>query len=293
MSLARYAAVLDSVRGIGWPALRRVRSAVPGPHLSRVRGTTAEVVEYRPYRQGDDPTKIDWKLVGRTDRVYIRVSQERTILPTMLVLDASASMAFPPVAHAKWDTARQLAVALAAVARHRGDPVGLALAGEQGSRVIAPRTRKTVLEEMMRLLESAPEGELALAPTAAAAMRLGARVVLITDFLGDADALLAAGKTFAASGGELYAIHVVDRGELDPDPKKLLLSDPEHPEIRRPMSPPARTAYIRRFGDWRAALARDWRAIGAMYSTVVPGEEQWRQVIRRITAPQGTARRTG
>jgi uncharacterized protein (DUF58 family) len=285
--------VLDSVRGIGWPALRRVRSAVPGPHVSKVRGTTAEFVEYRPYRQGDDPKKIDWKLVGRTDRVYVRVSQERTILPTMLVLDASASMAFPPVAHAKWDTARQLAIGLAAVARHRGDPVGLALAGVQENRVIAPRTRRTVLEEMMHLLERAPEGEVALGPTAADAMRHGARVVLITDFLGDADALLAAGKTYAAGGGELYAIHVVDRGELDPDPKKLLLSDPEHPEIRRPMSPPARAAYIRRFGEWRSQLARDWRAIGAMYAMVVPGEEQWRQVIRRITTPQGSARRTG
>jgi uncharacterized protein (DUF58 family) len=293
VSLAKYAAVLDSVRGIGWPALRRVRSAVPGPHLSRVRGTTAEVVEYRPYRQGDDPKKIDWKLVGRTDRVYIRVSQERTILPTMLVLDASASMAFPVATQGKWDTARQLAVGLAAVARHRGDPVGLALASIQGNRVIAPRTRKTVLEEMMTLLERAPEGELPLALTAADAMRHGARVVLITDFLGDADALLAAGKTFAAAGGELYAIHVVDRGELDPDPKKLLLSDPEHPEIRRPMSPPARAAYVRRFAEWRSQLAREWRAIGAVYTMVVPEEEQWRQVIRRITAPQGTARRTG
>jgi uncharacterized protein (DUF58 family) len=261
--------------------------------VSRVRGTTAEFVEYRPYRQGDDPKKIDWKLVGRTDRVYIRVSQERTILPTMFVLDASASMAFPLVTQGKWDTARQLAVGLAAVARHRGDPVGLALAGVQGNRVIAPRTRRTVLDEMMMLLERAPEGEVPLAPTAADAMRHGARVVLITDFLGDADALLAAGKTYAAAGGELYAIHIVDRGELDPDPKKLLLSDPEHPELRRPMSPPARAAYIRRFAEWRSQLAREWRAVGAVYEMVVPGEEQWRQVIRRITTPQGTARRTG
>ena len=106
MSLATYAGVLDAVRGIGWPALRRVRSAVPGPHVSRVRGTTAEFVEYRPYRQGDEPKKIDWKLVARTDRVYIRLSQERAILPTMLVLDASGSMAFPTTTNAKWELAR-------------------------------------------------------------------------------------------------------------------------------------------------------------------------------------------
>lgn len=293
MSLARYAGVLDSVRGIAWPSLRRVSSALPGPHVSRVRGTTAEFVEYRPYRQGDDPKKIDWKLLGRTDRVYIRVSQERTILPTMFVLDASASMAFPSGTHAKWELARQLAVGLAAVARHRGDPVGLGLADARGVQMLAPRTRKTVLDEMMQLLERQPAGEAALAPVASTAMRLGARVVIITDFLGDADALIAAGKSYAATGAELYAIHVVDRGELDPDPKKLLLWDPEHPELRRPMSPPARAAYLRRFGEWRAELAREWRAIGAVYAMAVPGEEQWRQAIRRITTPPGSARRTG
>ena len=55
----------------------------------------------------------------------------------------------------------------------------------------------------------------------------GCRVVIVTDFLGDSDALIKAARTFVASGGELHAIHVVDQGELDPDPKKLLLADPE------------------------------------------------------------------
>src|SRR5512140_2744970 len=120
-----------------------------------------------------------------------------------------------------------------------------------GAQMLAPRTRKTVLDEMMQLLERQPAGEAALAPVASTAMRLGARVVIITDFLGDADALIAAGKSYAATGAELYATHVVDRGELDPDPKKLLLWDPEHPELRRPMSPPARAVYVRRFAEWR------------------------------------------
>jgi uncharacterized protein (DUF58 family) len=289
MTLATYAAVLDAVRGIGWPALRRVRSAVPGPHVSTVRGTTAEFVEHRPYRQGDDPKKIDWKLVARTDRVYIRLSQERAILPTMLVLDASASMAFPAATVAKWDLARRLAIALAAVARHRGDPVGMIVVHPGGVRTIVPRTRRTVLEEMMLAVEVMPGGDAPLAPAVAEAMRRSARVVLITDFLGDADAALAVGRTFVASGGELHAIHVVDPGELDPDPKKLLLADPEQPALRRPMSPPARAEYLRRFGAWREELAREWRKAGGIYAMVVPGSESMRAMVRRITTPPGSA----
>jgi uncharacterized protein (DUF58 family) len=291
--LRAYAPVLDAVRGIGWPARERVRSAIAGPHPSTVRGTSAEFVEYRPYRQGDDPRRIDWKLLARTDRVYTRLSEEHAILPTVVVVDASASMAFPPKTLDKWEFARRLAVALAAVARHRGDPAGLVVVGEDGMRVIPPQTRRTVLEEMMRALDVAPAGSPALAPAAAEAFRLGRRVVLITDFLGDAEALLASAKAAMASGREVYAVHVVDPGELDPDPKKLLVTDPEAPSIRRPLPARVRREYQRRFGEWRERLAREWRRAGAVYAMVVPGAEPLRRTVRRITeaggAPAGVA----
>src|SRR6478735_11701764 len=97
-----FAALLDSVRGIRWPARSAVRGGIPGAHTSRMRGTSAEFTEYRPYRQGDDLRRIDWKLFGRSDRAYIRLSNDRSILPTMIVLDATASMAFPVATLGKW-----------------------------------------------------------------------------------------------------------------------------------------------------------------------------------------------
>ncbi len=290
MSLATFAPVLDAVRGIGWPAQRRVRSAVPGPHVSRVRGTTAEFVEHRPYRQGDETRRIDWKLVARTDRVYVRLSQERAIQPTMIVLDASGSMAFPAPGNDKWEHARQIAIALAAVARHGGDPVGLMVVHPSGNRFIPPRTRRTVLEEMIHAVEVVPSGSPAMLPGFRVAMRRCTRLAVITDFLGDADQVLAAARAFVPAGGELHAVHVVAAQELDPDPKKLLVSDPEQPEMRRPMSPPAREAYLRRFGAWRSELARDWRHAGAVYSMIVPGIEPMRRTIRGLTAPLNAAR---
>lgn len=286
MSIATFAPVLDAVRGIAWPARRRVRSAVPGPNVSIVRGTNDEFVEYRPYRQGDDPRRIDWKLVARTNRVYVRVSQQRAVLRTMVVLDASASMAFPAATRAKWDLARNVGIGLAAVARHRGDPVGVAVAHPDDGRLVPPRTRLTVLEEMARAAGVAPTGSPLLAPVATDAMRRAARVAIISDFLGDADDALAAGRSFVAAGGELYAIHVVDRFELDPDAKMALVADPELPDVRRPMSPPARRSYVERFAAWRDELAREWRAAGAHYSMIVTGREPIRQTIRRITTPE-------
>lgn len=283
-ALVDYAPALDAVRGIRWPAQRRVHSTAPGPHASSARGTAAEFIEYRGYRQGDDPRTIDWKLVARTERVYIRLSPVHTRLPTMLVVDGSASMAFPQDSHAKWNLACQLAVGLAEVARHGGDPVGLVVTHADGMKVVAPQTRRTVLDAMMRALDAVPEADPPLASAVDRALRFGGRVVVLSDFLGDADAVLSAAKPAAAAGREIHAVHVVDREELEPDPRKMLVTDPEQPALRRPLSKPARETYLRTFGEWRARLSRDWTNTGAMYCMVVPGSEPLRRTIRRVTS---------
>src|SRR5688572_5394934 len=144
-----YAALLDAVRGIRWPAWRAVRGGSPGAHTSRLRGISAEFTEYRPYRQGDDLRRIDWKLFARSDRAYIRLSNDRAIFPTMIVLDASASMAFPAVTNGKWALAAQLGIGLGAVARNSGDPVGLVIVGDDPL-LLAPRMRRSVTHEIIR-----------------------------------------------------------------------------------------------------------------------------------------------
>src|SRR5688572_15375797 len=95
MAVGPYGALLDAVRGVRWPARRAVAGGAPGVHRARSRGIAPEFAEYRPYRQGDDPRRIDWKLLGRSDRAFIRLAPDHAILGTTFVVDASASMAFP------------------------------------------------------------------------------------------------------------------------------------------------------------------------------------------------------
>lgn len=290
MLTATFATVLDQVRGITWPARYRTRSAIVGPHASRVLGTSAEFVEYRGYRQGDDPKRLAWKLLARTDRAYIRLSQERTRLPTMIVVDASASLAFTLPSFTKWELARQLAVGLASVTRHSGDPVGMIIAREGRHQVIPPSSRRGALDEMIRALDVPPSGQPPLVTAMTVALRYGARLAILSDFLDETDALLAAGRTFVASGGELYALHVVDQEELDPNPAHLLVEDPEAPAVRRPMSSATRAKYLESFGAWRTRLAHDWRTAGAGYTMLITGEEPLRQSVRRITTPLAQVR---
>lgn len=285
-----FADLLDTVRGIRWPARSAVRGGIPGAHNSRLRGTSAEFTEYRPYRQGDDLGRIDWKLFARSDRAYIRLSNDRAILPTTVVLDASASMAFPVATSAKWRLASQLAIGLAAVARNSADPVGLVIAHTSEPVELPPRTRQSVIHEMIRAVSDlTPSGNAAVSPSLGVAVRSSGRVVMITDFLGDSDELLATAARAVVGAREVHAIHVVAPEELDPRRDTLLVADPELPDIRRPMTSEARGEYLAAFAAWRDDIAHSWSDAGVSYSMAVAGAEDVEHLIRRITAPRGMA----
>lgn len=285
-----YGALLDSVRGIRWPARIAVRGGTPGAHTSRLRGSSAEFTEYRPYRQGDDLRKIDWKLFARSNRAYIRLSNDRAILPTTIVLDATASMAFPVATLAKWHFAAQIAVGLAAVACASADPVGLVLVRGTETLQLPPRTRRIVVHEMVRAVtETGPSGNTPLTSAFDAASRASGRIVVISDFLGDAEDLLANATRAVAAGKEVHVLHVVAREEIEPPRDALLVADPEAPDLRRPLMGDARDAYIRNFAEWRDRLRHDWNEAGISFSYAVAGEETPDHLIRRITAPRGVA----
>lgn len=284
-----YATLLDAVRGIRWPARTAVRGGIPGAHTSRLRGISAEFTEYRPYRQGDDLRRIDWKLFARSDRAYIRLSNDRAIFPTMIVLDASASMAFPVATHGKWALAAQIGVALGAVARNSGDPVGLVVAGEEPL-LLAPRMRRSVTHEIIRAISAIrPGGNELLSPSVSIAAQSGGRLVVVTDFLGDAAELLAVVSRWVSAGREVHAVHVIAREEIDPPREAAMVSDPEDRGMRRALTDDTRDAYVAEFGAWRDRIAHEFTEAGVAYSTAVVGEETPDHLIRRITAPRGIA----
>ncbi|MGZ9194741.1 MAG: DUF58 domain-containing protein [Gemmatirosa sp.] len=286
-----HAALLDQVRALRWPARRRVAGNLPGAHRARLRGSTGEFSEYRAYRQGDDPRRLDWRLLARSDRAFVRLADDHALLPTLLIVDASASMAFPESTLAKWRTACALAVGLAAVAHAAGDPVGLSVAGGDGARTLPPRSRRGVVHELARALDAvAPAGSGALAPLLAR-VPASSRLVLISDFLGeDADALRQGAAAHAARGGDVHALHVVAAEELAPPRDLALAVDPEDARLRRPFDATARAAYVARFAEWRTELARAWRRAGAAYALVPTDEPPARAVRRIVRGDAGEAR---
>ncbi len=281
-----YGALLDAVRGVRWPAGRLVPGGAPGSHQARSRGVAPEFAEYRPYRQGDDPRRIDWKLLARSDRAFIRLAPDHAILGTTFIVDASASMAFGK----KWQMAKELVIALAAAAHAGADPVGLAVATAHGARHLEPRTRRGVVTEFARLLDEVrPMGSAPLAPSLTGA---AARCVVVTDCLGDFDALRQALGRHRAIGGEAHLLHVVARAELEPPTEPMMATDPEDPALQRPLMDSTREAYLGRFAEFRADIARQVRGDGVWYHDVVDDVTP-EVAVRRIVTPGQPAESAG
>jgi len=284
-ALADVGPLLDALRGVQWPAQGRLAAGPPGVHHSRRRSTGSELTEYRPYRQGDDPRRLDWKLLARTDRAFVRITDDHAIWPTMLIVDASASMAFPTDGRTKWQVARALALGLASVAHAGGDPVGLMVASGDELARFPPTTRRDTVAALAAVLGTvAPRGVAHLGRCLARAGTFtrgrSGRVVVIGDFLDpDVPALVRAART---SDGEWYAIHLVARAELDPPTDAQVVSDPEDPTVRRTWTSRTRAAYDDAFRAWRAGLQAEWLAAGASFLLATTDDPADR-LVRRVT----------
>lgn len=281
-----YGTLLDALRGVRWPARRAVAAALPGAHRSRQRGTAGEFTEYRLYRQGDDPKQLDWKLLARSDRAFVRLTDDRALLPTWLLVDGSASMDFPasdPLS--KWNVAAALAVGLAAVAHAAADPVGVVCTAVGGATRLTPRTRRGTVNEIARVLDDATVGgESALAP-AFATFAPTARIVVLTDLLGDLDALVTAAAQHVAAGATVECVHIVAAAELDPPAGVRLARDPESLATERTMDRRSVIAYRDAFARFRNEAARRWRAAGAGYLEVVT-DSPLPKAVRQIVSGQ-------
>ena len=279
MSAGPYGALLDAVRGVRWPSSRRIIGATLGAHTSQLKGNSSEFSEFRPYRQGDDPRRVDWRLLARSDRAYVRLTTDRATFATGMVVDASASMAFPAASLDKWRLARELAIGLGSVAHAEADPVGLSIASETPA-ILAPRARRSVLIEMIRALDATkPAGSVAVAPLISSSR--ASRVVVITDLLGDTDEIIAAARLRVAARGEVLIVHIVATEELDPPREAMLAVDPEVPETRRILDGALRAEYVERFTRWLDDVAMRSRAAGVRYIRAVT-DEPAAHAIRRI-----------
>lgn len=104
---------LRSLKALTFATRRLSQGRYEGQHRTLRRGHGIEFAEYRHYEPGDNPKHIDWKLLARTDRTYVRTYQEERNLSVLLVLDTTASMMADPI---KWERALTVTLGLGYIA---------------------------------------------------------------------------------------------------------------------------------------------------------------------------------
>ena len=161
-----------------------------GIHVGRERGAGIEFSEYRAYAPGDEWRRVDWKLLARADRYYVREAERDSHVAVWLWLDASASMAEPSRSVAGLDKlqyARAVLACIAAIAQRQGDAFGLIVCG--GDRVkFTPAARGP--QQMQRILaqlsRTEAQGSLPPAETLRASLhfaRSPSLVFAVSDYL--------------------------------------------------------------------------------------------------------------
>src|SRR6516162_38990 len=91
-------AVLQRLKGIELRSRFLVRGLYSSRHRTADHGSSTEFIEHREYRRGDELRSIDWRVMARTDRLYVKVHEMESNMRVHLVVDTSASMRVPPPA---------------------------------------------------------------------------------------------------------------------------------------------------------------------------------------------------
>ena len=172
-----------------------VEGLMSGRHRSPLQGSSVEFAQHRQYVQGDDTRHIDWKVFGRSDKLYIKQFQEETQLQVLLVVDASESMNFGSVkgedgsTWTKFDHATTVAATLAYMAIAQSDAVGLAIFDEALIRYFKPGTTsaqwKTVINELQAVPRWNKTGTGRILEQLAGKVRNRSLIILLSDFFDD------------------------------------------------------------------------------------------------------------
>ena len=114
-------------------ARQMVEGFITGLHKSPFHGFSVEFAEYRPYNNGESTRNIDWKLYGKTDKLFVKQFEEETNLRCQLIIDTSSSMYFPIRKNLSLESPNKLyfsvyaAAAIIQMLKQQRDATGLSL----------------------------------------------------------------------------------------------------------------------------------------------------------------------
>ncbi|OUT66558.1 MAG: DUF58 domain-containing protein [Planctomycetaceae bacterium TMED10] len=212
---------LSKLDGLQLRARKIIEGYVSGPHRSPYHGFSIEFTQHRQYVPGDDLRHVDWKVFGRTDKVYLKQYEEETNLVSYLLLDTSESMLFQgehsPLS--KLDYAKCIAASLAYLVLQQQDSVGLATFDTKIRQYVQPSGQPSHLKQLLHTLEQSPgEKKTSIGPLfhdLAERFKKRGIVVILSDLFDDPEKILAGIKHFRHRQHDVIVFHILDVEERE------------------------------------------------------------------------------
>lgn len=282
-------AELAALGGLEVLARKVMEGFLLGLHRSRQRGFSAEFAEVRAYRPGDDLRHVDWRMVGRSDRFFVKQYEEDTHLGSYILLDVSGSMGWssrPGSLPTKLWYGQLLAGAVGLLLFRQGDRVGFAPFDRKVRGWLPARGgRRHEAEFLKRVSTQEPGGETEAGDAlrdAALRLRRPGLVILVSDLLLEPERTELALRFLSHRGHQVVVVHLLDPGERELEGTgRVRFREPETGAELRVTVPEVRAAYraaveeaLRR---WRGALV----PAGIDYA-VVPTDRPFARAIRDV-----------
>lgn len=241
---------------------KRVSTAYTGGRRSLRYGRGITPVGYREYRKGDDFKLVDWKVYGRTEKLYVREHEEERSLVVHILLDASGSMGYD----GKFQYAAQIAAGFAYIATLENEKFVISRYAEDLDPGESGRGRRYLFKSIDSLDRTPIHGATNLKKVSEQfdhLIRSTSLVVLISDFLGDIAGIVSG--IYRLSGHNLILIQVLAHSEVEMDLKgdvRFIDMETRQPLITR-VSERQREEYKKRLEEHMSIIKATCNAVGA------------------------------
>ena len=198
-----------------------VEGYLSGRHRSRQRGSSIEFHEFRQYVEGDDLSRVDWRVYARNDKMFLRTFEQETNLECHIFLDCSASMGFPEHSErlSKLEYASFFSAALAWWVIAKNDRVSLTLFDDGIRKFLPSGSTRKHLNDLLRTLEgNAPGSGTSITETLIRAqplLRHKGTLVVLSDFFSDPAELFRALNPYIHRGFRIHLFHLLDPEEME------------------------------------------------------------------------------
>ena len=211
--------IVKSISGLALIARVIVDGYMSGLNHSRRVGPGMEFSQFRSYEPGDDLRLLDWKMLARSGRYYIKQSEIETNISVKFILDSSTSMLHKEDALSKMDYVRVLVASLAYLCQNQGDAVGLFALNEHELHSLYPKIQKQHFNRLLlELLNIENKG--AWPKNSNDSRKLQDRthkelIFFITDMYEEQNELTAFIKQLKTLRNEVVVLHVMGKNELE------------------------------------------------------------------------------